>query len=108
MEERRKLERFDLRLPAEIECVAPIKHKFSVLTRNISAGGAYFDTTIRFPESTRLKINLFVSIKGTENMPPKQVQIDVRGFVLRSERTGMAVRFDKDYRMMPLVGDKAA
>jgi hypothetical protein len=36
------------------------------------------------------------------------IKIDVRGSVLRSERTGMAVRFDKDYRMMPLVGAKAA
>ena len=108
MEERRRLERFDLRLPADIECLAPIKYKLRVFTRNISAGGAYFDTTVSFPESTRFKVNLFVSIRETEDMPPTQVKIDVRGRVLRSERTKMALRFDEDYRMTPLAGPESA
>ncbi|UCG08542.1 MAG: PilZ domain-containing protein, partial [Desulfobacterales bacterium] len=101
-EERRRLERFDLQLPADIECLAPIKYKFRVFTRNISAGGAYFDTTVSFPESTRFKVNLFVTIKDTVDMPPTQVKIDVRGCVLRSERTKMALRFDEDYRVLPV------
>ena len=94
MVERRKLERFDLRLPAKIEGLGLGKgvHN-SALTRNISAGGAFLETTKHFPENSRIKVDLAV---------PTGVLVKVSGAVLRSEPTGIAVLFDNEYQLTPL------
>ena len=102
MRERRQLERFDLNLPAEIECLAPIKQSLSLFTRNISAGGAYFDTNRPFPQKSRIEIDLLLTIKRAENLPPMRAKIAVTGSVLRSEPAGMAVRFDEQYELITL------
>ena len=94
MVERRKLERFDLRLPAKIEGLGLIKGVYnSLFTRNISAGGAFVETTKHFPENSRVSIDLAV---------PTGVLVKVTGAVLRSDPTGIAVRFDNKYQLTPL------
>ena len=92
--ERRKLERFDLRLPAKIEGLGLIKgvHN-SLFTRNVSSGGAFVETTKHFPENSRIKVDLAV---------PTGVLVKVTGAVLRSEPTGIAIRFDNKYQLTPL------
>ena len=96
MVERRKLERFDLRLPAKIG--EPEREKGvqnNLLTRNICAGGAFFETKKHLlTKKSRVSFDLVV---------PTGVQIKVTGVVLRSEPTGVAVRFDNDYKMIPPV-----
>ena len=94
MVERRKLERFDLRLPAKIEGLGLGKgvHN-SALTRNISAGGAFLETTKHFPENSRINVEVIV---------PTGVLVKVNGAVLRSEPMGIAVRFDNEYQLTPL------
>lgn len=93
MKERRKLERFDLQLPAEIEVERGKKHIRNLFTKNICAGGAFFETLDPLPLDTRVKIDL---------VAPTRVQIIVVGSVCRSEPGGMAIRFDKEYKLLPL------
>ena len=93
MIERRKLERFDLRLPAKIENLGRKKRGYNLLTKNISAGGVFLETTNPFPEKSRVGIDFAV---------PTGVLVKVTGVVLRSEPTGIAIRFDNEYQLTPL------
>jgi hypothetical protein len=94
--ERRKLERFDLRLPAKIDELEGEKgRQHNLLTKNICAGGAFLEANKQpLTENSRVSIDLVV---------PTGIQIKVTGVVLRSEPTGTAVRFDNGYQMTPLV-----
>jgi hypothetical protein len=91
--ERRKLERFGLRLPGKIEDLGRKKGAYNLLTRDISAGGAFLETTDQFPENSHVRIDFVV---------PTGVLVKVTGAVLRSEPTGIAVRFDNEYQLTPL------
>jgi hypothetical protein len=94
--ERRKLERFDLRLPAEITDLKGDKEiPYHLFTKNICSDGAFFETKKNLlAENSRVSVDLQV---------PTGVQIKVTGIVLRSEPKGVAVRFDNAYRMIPPV-----
>ena len=103
MKERRRLERFDLEIPATIGFMN-LDHKekvFNLLTSNISSGGAYFHTTQPLPEGTQVKIDLVLPLDNLEKVKNeyKQAYIKVAGRVLRSESQGMATCFDEDYQI---------
>ena len=101
MEERRQLERFDLRLPAEIEVVSRvpglINEKLSLQTENICSGGAFFHTPSPLPEGTQVKIDMRLNFRRLRNMENRHPLVKVKGSVLRSEPTGMAIQFDRGY-----------
>ena len=103
MKERRKLERFDLRLPAEIEVVSRVpglkKEKLSVQTENVCSGGAFFRTPNPLPEETQVKIDMRLNFQGICNMEKSRPLVKVRGSVLRSTPMGMAIQFDKGYEI---------
>ena len=105
MLERRKLERFDLSLPATIRVVAPDpereKEAINLLTKNICEGGAFFDTSQTLPQGTEVKTNLVLPLKGLKF---KMIQEDrsyiwAKGVVSRSEPDGMAISFRKGYKI---------
>lgn len=103
MEERRKLERFDLELPAKIGFINET-HKekiLNLLTSNICSGGAYFQSTQLLPEGTRVKIDLALPLDKLTRLKEeyRQAYIKVTGRVLRSESEGMAICFDEDYEI---------
>ena len=102
MEERRKLERFILRLPATVEAIGRSKEILRLFTRDISADGAYFECADPLPKDTRVTLEIVLALKDVNNLPSAGAQIKLSGLVLRSEPSGMAVRFDERYRMMPL------
>ena len=83
----------DLRLPAkigELELEKGMQH--NLLTRNICSGGAFFETKKHLlTENSRVSIDVVV---------PTGVQIKVADVVLRSEPTGVALRFDNEYQMI--------
>jgi hypothetical protein len=103
MEERRQLERFKLRFPAEIEVVSQVagleKEKLRLQTENICSGGAFFHTPNPLPEGTLVKIAMRLNFRRLRNIEKRRPLINVRGSVLRSEPAGMAIRFDKGYRI---------
>jgi hypothetical protein len=104
MQERRKLHRFKLKLPARIE-ISPqdFKGKTEVLrleTNNICSGGAFFHTLSLLPEGTPVDIDFILDIKKLTRATEKRPLINVRGHVLRTEPTGMAVQFSNDFRIL--------
>ena len=103
MKERRRLERFDLKIPATIESVTSDQEKrvLNLMTSDISSGGAYFHTTRPLPEGTQVKIDLALPLANLKELKDdcNQAYIKVTGTVLRSDSEGMAILFDKDYQI---------
>ena len=104
MNDNRRLERFDLEIPAAVEFLA-LDHEQKILnlsTTNISSGGVYFHTTQPLPKGTQVKIDLVLPLDRLRKLKDecKQAYIKVTGTVLRSESEGMAICFDEDYEIM--------
>jgi hypothetical protein len=106
MKDRRKLERFDLSLPATIEIINEGEEKakvpFHLLTKNICARGAYFYTEQPLREGTEVKISLFHAPDKLKKLGGGKAFIRVNGRVQRAEANGMAVSFYKDHKIIPL------
>ncbi len=106
MKEKRKLERFDLEMPARIEVTNSGRKKetFDFLTSNICSGGAFFHTPQPLPEGTQVRLDLVLPLDKLKKLKNdvKQAYIKVTGTVLRSESKGMAICFNEDYKIMPL------
>ena len=102
--ERRKLERFDLRVPAKIEVVGndQVKETFNLVTKDICAGGAFFDSTKSLPQNTQVEVELALEFNTLKNPATRWTQIKVSGSVLRSEKKGMAVCIDSGYKILPI------
>jgi hypothetical protein len=105
---RRGLERFDLNLPARIELVASREEKeedriLNLLTSDVCSGGAFFHTARPLPEGTEVKIDLVLPLDLLRKLQDDcdQAVVKVTGRVLRCETGGMAICFNKDYRIHP-------
>ncbi|MEA2109217.1 MAG: PilZ domain-containing protein, partial [Pseudomonadota bacterium] len=95
MADRRHLQRFDLDIPVLLTAVpngCECSDKLLV-TRDISAAGAFFDTTRPLAQGCELSFEL--QLPG-RNRPGGRVQL--KGTVVRCTPAGMAVSFDDDYR----------
>jgi hypothetical protein len=107
MTERRKLERFRLRVPARIEVVNQDRDveetppALNLTAENICSCGAFFHTSSPLPEGTEVKIDMVLDLDGVRGLEGKRSLICVPGRVLRSEPTGMAICFGKDYEILP-------
>ncbi|MEZ4526707.1 MAG: response regulator transcription factor, partial [Desulfobacterales bacterium] len=64
-------------------------------TRNVCAGGAFFPTDHPLPAGTRVKIRILLSFDELKRLRGKHPIIEVTGQIIRTEKQGMAVRFDK-------------
>ena len=113
--ERRKLERFNLQLPAKIESMASGEDLENmalpdILTSDICSGGAFFQTAAPLPEGTEVKIDLILPLDNLEKIKDnfQHVYVAVTGMVLRSEQRGMAVSFNRNYQIRPLKGPDAS
>ena len=104
MIERRKLERFDLKIPSRIAVIGQDKNKgmkLNVMTTNICANGAFFQTDRPLPTGTHVRIDL--TLDRTEKDPTsRRAQLKASGAVVRSESEGMAICFDKTYKIIPI------
>lgn len=103
MVEKRRLERFDLVLPAAIEFINEHhdERMINLFTTNICSGGAYFHTNQPLPEGTQVKIDLVLPLDKLRKLKKehKKAFIKVNGKVLRTESEGMAICFDKGYQI---------
>ena len=103
MQERRKYERFDLRLPGKIEVVTSGKQEIlDVLTGDISAAGGFFHSAKPVPENAQVKIELIVNSKRLDELTGAQGLISVEGTVVRSSPKGMAIWFHENHQIMPM------
>ncbi len=102
--ERRRLERFNLEVPARIEILSGEQNPeiLEMNTKDVSAGGAYFRTKRALPEGTRVRIDIILPLDRLRKLKDAcKGLIKVTGTVLRSEPTGMAVSFDEGYLITP-------
>jgi hypothetical protein len=104
LKERRRLERFDLALPASVEVVksGTGTSSLSLETQNVCSGGAYFTTPQSLPEGTEIRIRLVLPLEKLHQLKEtSHARIQVTGKVLRTESSGMSVVFNSDYQIHP-------
>ena len=101
--ERRKEERFDLKLPAKLSWTGEDnkQESFELMTSNICAGGAYFLTDRPMSEGTEVKIDLILEIDRLHEIGSRRSHIHVSGSVIRTDQQGVAVCFDRKYKILP-------
>ena len=101
MGDRRRLQRYDLTIPAVIIDIKDVPEcpELRLLTRDISASGAFFATPQPLDQGTVLGLEL--RLHGWDRC---RGRVQLQGTVVRSTPTGMAVSFDDDYRFLA-VGD---
>ncbi len=106
--ERRQMERFFLELPAffTVKNTAGEKQLCEFRTRNICAGGAYFDTEKSLSIGTEATLDIKLPVKSRQVSTNRQTHIIIEGKVVRSEQKGMAIRFNEDYQILPLPTDQ--
>jgi hypothetical protein len=103
MDERRKLERFNLVIPTRLVLTNNNQEAevFEINTCNISAGGALFKTTHRIPRGTRVNLNFVLPIENLARILGVNSFVKIKGKIIRIDMDGMAVSFDRNYEIMP-------
>jgi hypothetical protein len=101
--DRRKLERFDLKLPTKLSWSGKDNkiESIELMTSNICSGGAYLATDSPLLTGTEVKISMILSSDNILKMGGQRSRIDVSGSVVRAEAQGMAILFDRKYKILP-------
>ena len=102
--EHRKMERFPIQLPTRLLPVddAEEQEAIEVLTSDVCAGGAFFQTDQPLPLGAEVKVKMVLPLDELKKLEGKKAFIEVSGAVIRSTETGMAICFDKNYKMSSL------
>ena len=106
--EKRRLERFSLKLPARLFVVDENQDKETIdlVTSDICSGGAFVETHQRLPVGTEVKIDLILPLdelkKELEKLKGRKTLIKVSGAVIRSNERGLAICFDERFRILPI------
>ena len=100
-EEKRKMDRFSMELPAWISVVdeSGKTRGFEFITKNICAGGAYLQTERPLMVGTDIEMSLILPLDNLPNLGKRRSRIEVSGKVVRSELQGFAVCFDKKHQI---------
>lgn len=100
MAERRKVHRFDLEQRATIVIGGPgqVAKTFEFVTRDISAGGAFFQAREPLSEGMRVHVRLTITSTWLKEITESRGILEVGAAIVRSGREGMAICFDADYR----------
>ena len=101
--DRRKVERFDLELPAKLTWTGKDKDHESteLMTSNICAGGVFFKKHNPLAIGIDVKLTVILPLAKFKNVKNKTSRIDVSGTVTRTDQQGMAICFDKKYKILP-------
>ena len=105
--DKRGLQRFDLELPARIRVSGYEKRDLDLKTSDISSGGAFFHTPQPLEKGTNVRIDLVLPIDGLlKHLEKAHVEsgktiIKISGTVLRTQPEGMAILFDKGFKIEP-------
>jgi hypothetical protein len=103
--DRRKYERFDIGLPARMETVFSNKKQvFDLVTRDVSASGAFVSTNSPFPEGLRIKMTLTTHNERIAELTGSQSLIECEGSIVRTAPTGVAIHFKKHCQILSLKG----
>jgi len=105
MMEKRSVERFDL----EIETLLHVRNEAItdippvLFSRDISCAGVFLVTDNPLPIGTSLDLNLLLSTHELGNKPKdERINLSTSGRVIRTDEQGMAVEFDKLFKISQL------
>ena len=100
---RRKMERFDLELKAHLSIADQSKKQksFEFMTSNICAGGAFLKTDKPLTVGTGVKLAIILALGKFKHVKHTISHIDVSGSVIRTNQQGMAICFDRKYKILP-------
>ena len=101
--EKRKMERFNLKLPTKLSWAGKDKENKSIelMTSNICSGGAFFKTNKPLTVGTDVILAVILPLDKFKIVKHKILYIDVSGSVIRTDQQGMAIRFDRKYKISP-------
>ncbi len=109
MEKRRRKERFTIELPVKLEIAAmQEKLSFNLVTKNISANGAYLNMVNPIPEDTKVRLTILLINDTVKKSTGFQGLLKVEGKVVRREQTGIAIHFAKKYQLERMMVSSAA
>ncbi len=101
--ERRKLQRFDLRLPAWLMPNGPKNgRKVTVITRDISADGAFFFTNEPLVVGAPVTACVVLPAREGRRQMPDKTGVIFKGQVVRVGMDGVAVCFDRQSEIASL------
>jgi hypothetical protein len=98
------MERFSLKLPALLSMMDENEKQqtFEFMISDICAGGAFFKTDHPLSVGTDVKMDLILPLDKFKKFGRKRSRVDVSGSVIRTNDKGMAVCFNKKFRITPL------
>lgn len=116
VDERRKHERYSLRIQTKMtaETLSGTTPLMESITANISAGGAFIETTTPLPLASKVRLEFLLSLedlqtlkfilslKTLKNWKGTRVWISATGIVIRHEKDGMGIMFDENYQISPM------
>lgn len=102
--EKRTMERFPLEVPSKITILNDSEEgeTFELMTSNVCAGGAFFNTARSLPIGTEVKVDMIPPFDALIKSEGKKVHIKIFGEVIRNNSTGMAISFEKNYKIKSL------
>jgi hypothetical protein len=92
--ERRDANRFSLRLACLLQERHHRDNVLKLYTRDISSYGAFFYLGHRLPMDAPVEMNLLLPLRDSN-----QSLLSTQGKVIRSDRKGIAVRFDSEIKI---------
>ncbi len=114
--ERRHRERHRLHIPVKV-AEKPFSENPPVIEStmsNISSGGMFITTEFDFPLAAKIflefslnfedlaKLKFVLSLEHLRNFSGKTVKVNASGIVIRVQKDGAGIIFDKDYLVSPI------
>lgn len=103
MQDRRKLERFELRVPAlvVVESRSGREEVLDLTTKDVSSDGAYLLSSNLLPEGAMVRMEFMLAMNsvGRSWRDGRRMRVRVTGKVIRVDGNGAAVRFGNRYRI---------
>ena len=103
--EKRKVERFDLQIETILNDRDEVIRERgpTLVSRDISCDGVFLVTDRPLPIGTNLDLNFLLSQQDFGSMPKdERISIKTSGTIIRTDDQGMAVEFDKLYKISKL------
>ncbi|MDP2647341.1 MAG: PilZ domain-containing protein [Desulfobacterales bacterium] len=100
-EKKRKVDRFELQVPAKLSVTKKSgdKEYHELITKDICSGGAYFNTDQPIPVGTEVSIDLVLPLEELKKLKGKTAIIKASGAVIRIDQNGMAISFSKGIKI---------
>jgi hypothetical protein len=103
MEDRRKMQRFPLRLPCLIHDVNDARNPplLEAQTLNVGTGGALVETEQQLPVGTDVHFNMLIRRSSSAEPINAGSCVSLTGRVLRKDEMGLGIAFSEAYRIVP-------